>query len=181
MDESDSRSAMILRFPAVRREPPSIEAVTALAPSHSLVDSLLAEVGFEARDTASGFGREFRYLLRAIEIGSGPDDAVIRLRQMLDNHLVHAMELCRAFQATGDRLVGLEVQMGRAAKLGGAGQSALRKARREFRDMAIAARVAADAALGASQALADHVGRLAGEMGIADGVSAQLQLVAAAG
>ena len=45
--------------------------VAALAPSHSLVDLLLADIDFEARDATSGFGREFGYLVRAMEIGAG--------------------------------------------------------------------------------------------------------------
>ena len=181
MGGSERRGATILQFPVVRREPPSIEAVAALAPTHSLVDSLLAEAGFEARDPMQGFGREFDYLVRALEVGGGSDDAIIRLRHLLDTHVLHAMELCQAFQAAGDRLVKLEVQVARAEKLGGSGHWALGRARRDFRGRAIAARVAADAALGVAHALAGCVRRVAGGTGIAEAEPHQLQLFAAAG
>jgi hypothetical protein len=46
-----------------------------------------------------GFAREFDYLVRAIQIGAGSDDVIIRQRHLLDTHLLHAMELCQAFQA----------------------------------------------------------------------------------
>jgi hypothetical protein len=181
MGGSDNGGGTILRFPVLRRETPSIEAVTALAPPRSLVDSLLAEAGFEAHDVARGFAREFDYLVRAIRIGAGSDEAVIRLRHMLDTHLLHAMELCRAFQTAGDRLVKLEVRMAGADMLGGPAQTALRRARREFRDRAIAARVAADAAIGAAEALATYVRSVASLAASADAGPEQLQLFAAAG
>lgn len=181
MGESDDAGATILRFPVVRRETPSIEAVTALAPPRSLVDSLLAEAGFEAHDVARGFAREFDYLVRAIRIGAGSDDAIIRLRHLLDTHLLHAMELCQAFQTASDRLVKLEVRMARADMLGGPAQAALRRARREFRDRAITARVAADAAIGAAEALAANVRSIASLASVAQGGPEQLQLFAAAG
>jgi len=181
MGRSDDSGGTILRFPVVRRETPSIEAVTALAPPRSLVDSLLAEAGFEAHDVARGFAREFDYLVRAIRIGTGSDDAVMRLRHLLDTHLLHAMELCRAFQAAGDRVVKLEVRMARADMLDGPAQTALRRARREFRDRAIAARVAADAAIGTAEALAAYVRSVAGLAANAEAGPEQLQLFAAVG
>ena len=181
MGGTEDSGATILQFPVVRREPPTIEAMTALAPPRSLVASLVADAGFEARDALRGFDREFDYLVRAIEMGSGPDDAIIRLRHLMDTHLVHAMELCQAFQAAGDRLVKIEVQVAQSEKLGGSGQMMLPRARREFRDRAIAARVAADAALGAAQALAGHVRRAAGLAVAAAEEPQQLQLFAAAG
>lgn len=181
MGGTEGGGAAILRFPVVRREPPTIEAMTALAPPRSLIASLVADAGFEARDALRGFDREFDYLVRAIEMGSGPDDAIIRLRHLMDTHLVHAMELCQAFQVAANCLVEIEVQVARAEKLGGSGQMMLPRARREFRDRAIAARVAADAALGAAQALAGHVRRAAGLAVTAAEEPQQLQLFAAAG
>lgn len=181
MGGSDERGATILRFPVVRRRTPRIEAVTALAPPRSLVDSLLGEAGLEVHDVAGGFAREFDYLIRAIRIGSGSDDAVIRLRHLLDTQLLHAMELCQAFQTAADRLVKLEVRMGRADMLGGPGQAALRKARRTFRDRAVAARVATDAAIGTADALATYVRHAAGSAADAEAGPEQLQLFAAAG
>ena len=181
MGGTEDSGATILQFPVVRREPPTLEAMTAQAPPRFLVASLVADAGFEVRDALRGFDREFDHLVRAIEMGSGPDDAIIRLRHLMDAHLVHAMELCQAFQAAGDRLVRIEVQVAQAEKLGGSAQMMLPRARREFRDRAIAARVAADAALGAAQALAGHVRRAAGLAVAAAEEPQQLQLFAAAG
>ena len=181
MDGSDGSGATILQFPVMRREPPSIEAVTALAPPRSLAESLAVEAGFEAHNAMRGFDREFEYLVRAIEIGSGSDDAIMRMRHLVDTHVAHAMDLCLAFQTAADQLVRLEVQVAGAEKLGGPGAWALQQARLEFRDRAIAARVAADAALGASQALTGHVRRVAGLAELAVEEPQQLQLFAAVG
>lgn len=181
MGGSESGGATIVQFPMARREPPSIEAVTALAPPRSLVESLANEAAFETRNAMRGFDREFEYLARAIALGSGSDDAIMRLRDLLDTHVVHAMELCLAFQTAGNRLVTLEVQVARAEKVGGPAVLALQQARREFRARAIAARVAADAALGAAQALAGHVRRVAGLGAVVAEEPQQLQLFAAAG
>ena len=68
----DEGGAVILQFPSVRREPSAIEAVARLAPSRSLVDSLLAEAGIAAHDAAAGMARELAHQLRALE-GSSHD------------------------------------------------------------------------------------------------------------
>ena len=52
------------------------------------------------------------------------------------------MEWCQKFQAAGDRLLKLEVQMARAEIPGGQGQMALHSARRELCNRAIAGQVA---------------------------------------
>jgi hypothetical protein len=147
----------------------------------SLVESPAAEAGFEAPNAMRGFDREFDYLVRAMEIGNGSGNSIMRLRHPLDTHVGHSMELCQAFQAAGDHLVALDVQMVRAEKLGGSGVRALQLARREFRDSAIAALVAANAALSAAQALAGHVRRVAGLAETAAEEPQQLQLFAAVG
>jgi hypothetical protein len=67
---------VILRLPAERRERPSIEAVARLAPSRSLVDSLIVEVGTAAHDAwrvdwsgPVGIGREEIHVF--VEFGEG--------------------------------------------------------------------------------------------------------------
>ena len=75
----------------------------------------------------------------------------------------------------------IEVLMAKSEKLGGAWIRALQRARRESWGRAIAARVAADAALGAAQALADHVRWVAGLAVTAAEDQQQLQLFAAVG
>jgi hypothetical protein len=72
-------------------------------------------------------------------------------------------------------------QAARAEKLGGLAVLELQQAQREFRACAIAAWVAADAALGAAQALAGHVRRVAGLGAVVAEEPQQLQLFAAAG
>jgi hypothetical protein len=181
MDGTDGLGAEILRLPVERRGRPSIEAVSALAPPRSLIDSLMAEAGLEKRDVARGFGQELAYLARAVEIGGGSDDATLRLRHLVDTHVLHAMELCQAFQASADHLIAFEVKTARADLLNGSVQKALRRARREFRDRAIAARVAADAALGAAEALAGHVRNTAGLSAADEEGPQQLHLFAAVG
>ena len=115
----DGGGAVILQFPSERREPSSIAAVARLAPSRSLVDSLLAEAGIAAHDAAAGMARELAHQLRALEAGEGSDGAIIRLRRLVDAHVLHAMDLCREYQAAGDRLISLEVQAARADRLTG--------------------------------------------------------------
>ena len=119
----------------------------------------------QARDVAGGFGREFDYLARAFSLDAGSD-----MRSS-------ACVICW----TRIRLVKLELRMAGAEKLGGPARTALRWARCEFRDRAVAARVAADAALGAAQALAGHVGSVAGVTEAAGSLPEQLQLFAAVG
>ena len=127
----DEGGAVILQFPSVRREPSAIEAVARLAPSRSLVDSLLAEAGIAAHDAAAGMARELAHQLRALEAGEGSDGAIIRLRRLVDAHVLHAMDLCREYQVAGDRLISLEVQAARADRLTGTLQAALHVARAE--------------------------------------------------
>ena len=100
----DEGGAVILQFPSVRREPSAIEAVARLAPSRSLVDSLLAEAGIAAHDAAAGMARELAHQLRALEAGEGSDGAIIRLRRLVDAHVLHAMDLCREYQVAGGPL-----------------------------------------------------------------------------
>ena len=125
----DEGGAVILQFPSARREPSAIEAVVRLAPSRSLVDSLLAEAGIAAHDAAAGMARELAHRLRALEAGEGSDGAIIRLRRLVDAHVLHAMDLCREYQVAADRLISLEVQAARADRLTGTLQAALHAAR----------------------------------------------------
>ena len=177
----DGGGAVILQFPSERREPSSIAAVARLAPSRSLVDSLLAEAGIAAHDAAAGMARELAHQLRALEAGEGSDGAIIRLRRLVDAHVLHAMDLCREYQAAGDRLISLEVQAARADRLTGALQAALHVARANLRGRAIAARAAADAVEGAAKALVSYIRGVA-ESSVPDAAEPeQLLLFAAAG
>jgi hypothetical protein len=177
----DGGGAVILQFPSDRREPSSIAAVARLAPSRSLVDSLLAEAGIAAHDAATGMARELAHQLRALEAGEGSDGAIIRLRRLVDAHVLHAMDLCREYQAAGDRLISLEVQGAQADRLTGTLQAALHAARADLRGRAIAARAAADAVEGAAKALVSYIRGVA-ESSVPDAAEPeQLLLFATAG
>jgi hypothetical protein len=143
-------------LPRIRidRREPSIEAVLAMAPSRSLMEALVDDVGLDRRDVAGGIGREFAYLARAIEVGGGSDDATFRLRHLADAQVLHAMELCEAFRTSADRLMALEISAARSARISGKTQRSLRLARVEFRNRAVAAGAAAEAALGQAAGVA---------------------------
>ena len=100
MGGTEDSGATILQFPVVRREPPTIEAMTAQAPPRFLVASLVADAGFEVRDALRGFDREFDYLVRAIEMGSGPDDAIT------DRAAAMTRDAMRGFSPETDQLSG---------------------------------------------------------------------------
>lgn len=147
----------VFRFPIDHRVRASLEELERLAPSRSLVDTLIAEHGEEPRDVQAGFAREFAYQAWALEHGYGRDEAIIRLRTLVDAHVAHAIEACRAFQAAADRLISLEVRVGREDRLSASLRMELTAARADVRGRAIAARVTADGAYGAAAALAAYV------------------------
>jgi hypothetical protein len=180
--DGDEVGATIIQFPMLRteRRVPSIEAVQAMAPSRSLMEALVDDVGLDRRDVARGFGREFAYLARAIEVGGGSDDATFRLRHLVDAQVLHAMELCEVFCESASLLMELEIAAARSERISGTAQRSLRLARMEFRNRAVAAGAAAEAALGAVEALAGHVRQAAGLASTCEPKSEQLQLFAAA-
>ncbi len=179
----DEVGATIIPFPRVRieRRAPSIEAVLAMAPCRSLMEALVDDVGLDRRDVAGGIGCEFAYLARAIEVGGGPDDATFRLRHLVDAQVSQAMELCEAFRGSASRLMELEIAVARSERISGKAQRSLRLARAEFRNRAVVAGAAAEAALGAVEALASHVRQAAGLASTCEPEPEQLQLFATAG
>jgi hypothetical protein len=181
--DGDEGGAAIIPFPRVRieRRAPSIEAVLAMAPSRSLMEALVDDVGLDRRDVAGGIGREFAYLARAIEVGGGSDDATFRLRHLADAQVLHAMELCEAFCESASLLMELEIAAARSERISGTAQRSLWLARVEFRNRAVAAGAAAEAAFGAVEALASHVRQAAGLASTCEPKSEQLQLFATAG
>ena len=183
MIEDDVGSAVIIQFPVakVERIEPSIVTVIAMAPSRSLVKDLAEEAGLSQCDVSQGIAREFAYLARAIELGGGSDDATFRLCDLVDAQVRHAMELCEAFQGAADRLTRQEVLAARSAQAKSAVPRGLQAARKEFSNRAIAARAAADAALGAVEALVGHVRQAAGIASPAEQEPEQLLLFAATG
>ena len=170
----------VLLFPTVRRESPSVELVARLAPPRSLVDTLIAERGGTHHDAYAGFAREFAHQVRALEAGLGRDAATIRLRGLVDAHVAHAAEICRAYQEAADRLVRKEVETAQAVRVSPQAKTALEAARAELRGRAIAARVAADGALGAAAALAVYVREGLGGLPMSEAEPRQLLLFTAA-
>ena len=181
--DGNEAGATIIPFPKPRAERvvPSIEAVLAMAPSRSLMEALVDDAGLDRHDVARGFGREFAYLARAIEVGGGSDDATFRLRHLVDAHVLHAMELCEAFRGSTSRLMEREIATAHSERISGQAQRSLRLARAEFRNRAVAAGAAAEAALGAVEALAGHVRQAAGLAATGEPEPKQLQLFASAG
>jgi len=181
--DSNETGATIIPFPAraVERRVPSIEAVQAMTPSRSLMEAMVDEVGLDRRDVAGGLGREFTYLARAIAVGGGSNDATSRLRHLVDVQVLHAMELCEAFRQLASRVMEMEIAAARCDRISGQAQRSLRLARAEYRNRAVAAGAAAEAALGAVEALTDHVREAAGLAATSKPEPEQLQLFAAAG
>lgn len=174
--ETGADQTGVVRFPMERSERPSVELLIRIAPSRSLVDTLIAERGDEPRDVQADFARAYGYQARTLGLGCGRDEAVMRLRHLVDAHLRHAIDVCRAYQGAADRMVTMEVQAAKADRVPLALRLALDAAQAEFRDRAIAARTAADAALGAASALATYLREELGALPVSAAEPRQLVL-----
>ena len=175
-----SDASNVLAFPGETPARPSVELIMELAPSRSLVDTLTAERGDPPHDAWAGFAREFAFQARTLEIGQGRDVAIVRLRGLIDAHITHAVDLCRAYQKTADHMVLLEVRTARMERVASPMLVALRAARADVRNHAIAARAAADGALGAAAALATYIREGLGALPVSDEEPRQLLLFATA-
>ena len=147
-----------------------------LAPSRSLVDTLTAERGDQPHDAWVGFAREFAFQARTLEIGHGQDVAIMRLRGLVDAHIAHAVDLCGAYRDVADRMVSLEVRTAQMERVTSPALIALWGVRAEMRGHAIAARAAADGALGAAAALATYIREGLGALPVSDTEPRQLLL-----
>jgi hypothetical protein len=170
----------VVPFPEGRAERVTIEMVTVLSPPQSLVDSLMAERGLVPHDAQTGTAREIAFQARTLQAGHGREETIIRLRVLVDAHVAHAVDLCRDFRDVCDRLVHLEYEAAHAVRLEPDQQMRLAAARELFRGRAVAARAAADAAIGAATAFLTYV--LDGLAGLPAGKAdpRQLSLFAAA-
>jgi hypothetical protein len=175
-----SDASNVLAFPGETRARPSVELLMELPPSRSLVDTLTAERGDPPHDAWAGFAREFAFQARTLEIGHGRDAAIMRLRELVDAHIAHAVELCRAYRDVADRMVSLEVHAAQAERVASPALIALWAARVEMRGHAIAAKGAADGALGAAAALATYIREGLGALPVSDAEPRQLLLFATA-
>jgi hypothetical protein len=179
---ADGSSGVILPFPMPRSQRASIELVTRLAPSRSLVESLMAEAGLATWDAAAGMAAELTHQAKAMEAGYERDTVIIKLRVLVDAQIAHAGEICLSYQEIADRLIRLEIKAARTERLSGKMQLAVQRARAEWQGRAIAARAAADAAQGAVRALVAYIrDGLAAPQAAAAEDPEQLPLFAAAG
>ena len=151
------KTTNVVPFPNGRAERPTIAMVAVFSPPQSLVDSLMAERGLVAQDARAETAREIAFQARTLQAGHGRDEAVIRLRVLVDAHVAHAVELCREYRDAGDRLVAAEYEAAHAAGLEPHLRVRLAAARELLRGRAIAARAAADAAFGAVTAFSSYV------------------------
>src|SRR5208337_1776404 len=94
---------------------------------------------------------------RSLETAYDRDGAILRLRSFVDALVTHAAEVCRGYQTSADRLIGIEVRAAQADRVSATDRQGLHLARAELRGRAIAARAAADAAIGAASALAIYI------------------------
>lgn len=152
-----SENGRVLPFPIQRPERAGIELVTRLAPSHSLVDTLIEEAGMARWDAAAGMAAELTHQARALDAGYERETVVMKLRVLVDAQVAYAAEICLHYQEIADRLVALEIKAAQAERVSGQMRLALQRARVEWRGSAIAARKAADAAQGAVLALTRYI------------------------
>ena len=94
----------------------------------------------------------------------------------MDAHVAHAAEVCRGYHQAMEHLVRKESGVARRLKISPQERSALEAARAEMRGRAIAARIAADGALGAASALAIYVREGPGGLSASDAEPRELQL-----
>jgi hypothetical protein len=156
---SDSNN--VVSFPPERRLAPTVEMVREMAPTPALVASILEERALSLPDVRSAFRSQTAQQASLLEGWLGREGTVLQLRALLDAQLAQAAEACRRYLEAADAMVRLEVRaeaIGRKRPwLAGTLHNEIAGARTAFRDQAIAARGAADAALGVAEALADYV------------------------
>lgn len=151
----------VVRFPQERRIVPSIETVQDMAPPPALVASILEERALSLVDLRGSFRSQAAQQAKLLEGWLGREGTVLQLRAWLDAQLARAAEACRGYLEAADAMVRLEVRAeavrSKSPWLAGTLHHDLARARSAFRDQAIAARGAADAALGVAEALAAYV------------------------
>jgi hypothetical protein len=157
----------VVRFPLERRTGPGIETVRETAPPQRLTASILEERGLPLLDIQGEFREQTARQALLLEGWLGRDGTVLQLRAMLDVHVAHAAGACRQYLDAADAMVRLEVRAEALRRtspwLLGTLNREVARARAEFRDRVLAARGAADAALGFADALAGYI-RSAPEM-----------------
>jgi len=156
-----SDSTNVVHFPQQHHTAPRIEVVREMAPVPALVASILEERALSLVDMQGAFRSQMAQQASLLEGWLGREGTVLQLRAALDAHLAQAAEACRRYLEAANAMVRLEIRAesmrSRSPWLAGTLYSEVAWARTAFRDQAIAARGAADAALGVAAALADYV------------------------
>ena len=147
--------------PRARRSGAAAEALHDIAPPHALVASILDERGLGAVDLHGAFRETTARQAVLLDTQLGRDAMILQLRAALDGHMAQAVLVCRQYQDAADAMIRLEVRvetMRRTApwRLGPL-KGEVARARAKFRDRALTARGAADAALGFADALALYI------------------------
>lgn len=151
----------VVRFPRERRSEPEDATLHDIAPPHALVASILEERELPAADIHAAFREATARQALLLESQLGREATILQLRAALDGHMAQALLACRQYQAAADAMIRLEVRAEtvrrtspwRLAPL----KAEVARARTAFRDRALAARGAADAALGFADALALYI------------------------
>ena len=153
--------ANVLQFPPGRMKQPTVEMVQQAAPGRALVASILEERGLPATDLQQGFVRDTARQLALLEPMLGRDGAIMQLRAVLNAHLKQAGQACSDYREAADQMIALEVRAEALHRqkpwLRGTLAGEVYRARAEFRNRALAARAAADAALGVAEGLACYI------------------------
>jgi hypothetical protein len=171
----------VVPFPEKKAERLTIAMVAVLSPPRSLVDSFMADRGLPFPDVHAETGRDIAFQARTLQASVGGDETVIRLRVLVDAHIVHAVHLCRNYRLAGDRLMAIEQEATQAIRHSPELEMRLTAAREQLRSSVIAARVAAEAAFGAVTAFSTYVLKSLAGLPMSKVDPRQLSLFAAAG
>ena len=151
----------VVRFPRERRSEPEDATLHDIAPPHALVASILEERELPAADIHAAFREATARQALLLESQLGREATILQLRAALDGHMAQALLACRQYQAAADAMIRLEVRAETVRRTSPWRLALLKaevaRARTAFRDRALAARGAADAALGFADALALYI------------------------
>ena len=124
--------------------------------------SILEERELPAADIHAAFREATARQALLLKLQLGREATILQLRAALDGHMAQALLACRQYQAAADAMIRLEVRAEAVRRTSPPSRLAplkaeVARARTAFRDRALAARGAADAALGFADALALYI------------------------
>jgi len=153
----------VVRFPTERRAKPTLLGLRELAPREDLASAMADDRAGDDRapDTMAEAVEAFSTLLKAMEFGMGREAALAQLRGLVATQVVQAHALCWEYRDAEAEAEEAGATL-RAARASGAEAFAdgpreqVRRTRVVWTQRALAARAAADMALGAQAALDFH-------------------------